>query len=127
MQPTVVMDATRLTDGMAVCIKRVKPREDMEEQHKKDEQELAGVINMPSDEVEIARFLSGPLLPSGPNHSVTILDSFQDPLDPVGQYLVMPLLRPFDDPAFGTIDEVIDFVGQVLEVSSSSCLYYEHS
>jgi hypothetical protein len=31
--------------------------------------------------------------------------------------IVMPLLRPFDDPPFDTIGEVVDFITQVAEVS----------
>jgi hypothetical protein len=31
----------------------------------------------------------------------------------------MPLLRPFDDPEFGAVGEVVDFVTQMLEVGKS--------
>lgn len=50
------------------------------------------------------------------NHSVPILDTFIDPVDPSISYLVMPYLRLSGDPAFGVVEEVIDFVDQVFEV-----------
>jgi hypothetical protein len=82
----------------------------------------------PSNEVEIAHFLSSPALSQcNNNHCVTIIDSFQDPLEPMVQYLVMPLLRLFDDPEFGAVGEVVDFVTQILEVciqSSFHCYDY---
>jgi len=50
------------------------------------------------------------------NHCVPFLDAFLDPVVCDTSYIVMPLLRPFDDPAFEAIGEVIEFVTQVLEV-----------
>ena len=44
------------------------------------------------------------------------MDAFQDPVIDTTSYIVMPLLRPFDNPEFSTIGEVIDFVTQILEV-----------
>ena len=51
------------------------------------------------------------------NHCVPILDVFQDPLEPDMALLVMPLLRRFNDPEFGTINEVMDFVRQSIDVN----------
>ncbi|KLO13857.1 hypothetical protein SCHPADRAFT_940067 [Schizopora paradoxa] len=48
------------------------------------------------------------------NHCVPILDSFEiDDDDSI--YIVMPLLRDFDEPNFYSVREVIDFVHQTLE------------
>jgi hypothetical protein len=69
-------------------------------------------------EVEIGRYLSTEqMLGDSTNHCVPIMDHFRDPIDLTIEYIVMPNLRPFNDPAFGVIGEVVDFVSQVLEVS----------
>lgn len=92
------MDARRIEDGIAVCLK--------------------AVYRTPK-ESEISKYFSLPKLLQEPtNHSVPILDVFRDPSAPDFEYLVMPLLRPFDDPQFGVIGEVVDFVTQILEVCS---------
>jgi hypothetical protein len=51
------------------------------------------------------------------NHVVPLYDVFIDSLTPHIQYMVMPVLRRFDDPEFITVGEVVEFVSQVLEVS----------
>lgn len=90
-----VMDAKRIKDGTTVCLK--------------------AVYRTPK-EADIARYFSSPdLLQEPANHSVPILDVFCDPSAPDFEYLVMPLLRPFDDPEFTVIGEVVDFVTQILE------------
>jgi len=90
------MDAKRVKDGAAVCLK--------------------AVYRTPK-EAQIAKYFSSPeLLQEPTNHSVPILDVFQDPSTPDFEYLVMPLLRPFDDPDFTVVGEVVDFVTQILEV-----------
>lgn len=50
------------------------------------------------------------------NHSVPILDTFEDPVDKSILYLVMPFLRLTDDPPFEVVEEVLDFADQILEV-----------
>lgn len=92
----MVLDATRERDGCVICIKRVVRK---------------------SNEVEIGRYLSSGLLAQNSNnHCVEISDFFSDPSIPEVQYIVMPALRPYNDPEFGAIGEVEDFVTQVLEV-----------
>lgn len=54
------------------------------------------------------------------NHCVPILDSFIDEMEPDTEFIVMPMLRKFDSPCFGTVIEVFDFVRQLLEVSTYS-------
>ena len=58
-----------------------------------------------------------------------MLDAFPDPLCSDVTLMVMPYLRPCDDPPFGIIGEIVDFIDQTLEVllypatsSYSSCL-----
>jgi hypothetical protein len=50
------------------------------------------------------------------NHNVPILDYFADEQERGIAYLVMPLLREFNDPPFTTVCEVMGFVRQMLEV-----------
>ncbi|KAH7890107.1 kinase-like domain-containing protein [Phlebopus sp. FC_14] len=90
------LDATGL-DGTPVYIKKVDRRKH------------------PS-EAAIAEFLSSSTMMSDSyNHTVPILDSFAYTKDPDIYYLVMPLLRRFDDPPFTTIKESVDFVYQTLQ------------
>lgn len=68
-------------------------------------------------EADIGRFLSKEPLASDPqNHCVPILEILQVPDQDDRIILVMPMLRRFDNPRFDTFGEVVDFVGQVLEV-----------
>lgn len=70
-----------------------------------------------ADEIAIAKYLSSEASSEDPrNHCVPVLDFFPDPLDHEIYLMVMPYLRPFDDPPFGAIGEVIDCVQQTLEV-----------
>ncbi|KAI5118848.1 hypothetical protein M0805_008124 [Coniferiporia weirii] len=90
-----VIDACRLEDSTTVAVKR---------------------IARGSSEIDIAKMLSSPeLLRDTLNHTVPILDSFSDPKDDKVGYIVMPLLRKFDDPEFYSVPEVLSFVRQVLE------------
>jgi hypothetical protein len=50
------------------------------------------------------------------NHSVPILDTFEDSVNKSISYLVMPFLRLTDDPPFEVVEEVLDFADQILEV-----------
>ncbi|KAH7888240.1 kinase-like domain-containing protein [Phlebopus sp. FC_14] len=90
------LDAAR-ADGTQVYIKKV-----VKEKH--------------PTEAEIAQFLSSSsLLSNSHNHTVPVIDSFAHSTEPEVLYLVMPLLRPFDEPSFTTIKESIDFVDQTLQ------------
>ncbi|GLB34249.1 putative protein kinase [Lyophyllum shimeji] len=93
----MVLDAERLVDGTTVCIKRINPE-------------------TVTDEVKIAKYLSSAeMLCDSKNHCVPIWDSFRDPTIPKVEYIIMPPLRPFDDPEFGAVGEVVDFVTQMIE------------
>ena len=89
--------AKRISDDFTVAIKRV----------------CAG-----SEEVAISQMLSTPeRLKDDKNHSIPVLDYFIDNNDTQQGFLVMPLLRLFNDPPFCSVDEVVDCVHQLLEVS----------
>jgi hypothetical protein len=93
------MDATRLVDGTYVMLKLV---------HKSDH----------PFEGDIGLFLRSGQLNSDPrNHCVPIYEVLQIPDDENATVIVMPLLRPFDNPKFQTCGEVMDFLRQVFEAS----------
>ena len=94
------IDATRMKDGVFVFIKRVG--ED-------------------ADETEIQRYLTDDQKKGDPkNHCCPILDVFRDAEDEGYEYVVLPVLRDFDDPKFYAVIEVLDFVKQTLEVTNVS-------
>ena len=90
------MDAQRLSDNKLVFLKRI-PKD--------------------STEVQIAKFFStDEKARDERNHCVPVLEYFED--ENLAEYgiLVMPLFRRFNDPKFLSIDEVLEFIGQTLEV-----------
>ena len=95
-----VMDAVRMEDAMVVAIK---------------------YISANSEEVELGRFLSSrEMLAKKDNHCVPLLDDFQDDDEPNKHFIVMSLLRQFDDPPFYAVKEVVDFIEQTLRVGIST-------
>ncbi|KAH9851086.1 kinase-like domain-containing protein [Lenzites betulinus] len=64
-------------------------------------------------EIEIAQFLTSIKHPH--NHCVPVIDLFPDPDDANWFFIVMPYLRPFNDPEFELIGEVVEFIRQALE------------
>ena len=96
-----LIDATRISDGKMVYIKRVKTGD---------------------EESRIACMLRSGDLPNDPhNHSVPIIEVLQDERDPDISYMVMPFLRLMDQPSFYSVLEVLDFVDQMLEVRCYYC------
>ncbi|KAH9937744.1 hypothetical protein B0H21DRAFT_813082 [Amylocystis lapponica] len=92
-----INDATRITDGKLVTLKKVSK-------------------SLHPREAEISRFLSSPPLASDPrNHCVPIYDILQFPDDEDAIILVMPLLRPYNEPRLQTIGEAVDFFHQLFE------------
>ena len=87
------MDATRLSDSELVAIKSF-PKRRQEEQ--------------------IARFFASIRDPR--NHCVRVHEILSDPHDPRLGLMVMPFLRPCNNPEFATVGDVIEFVDQTLEV-----------
>jgi hypothetical protein len=99
------LDATKLEDRTVVCIKRIAPKK------------IKGLDTTSGDEVKIGGYLSAEkMLRDATNHCVPILDSFRDPVLQDVEYIVMPVLRAFDNPEFCSVGEVVDFVTQLLEV-----------
>ncbi|KAI0045022.1 hypothetical protein FA95DRAFT_1496145 [Auriscalpium vulgare] len=91
----LVTDATRIADGKLVCIKK---------------------ISTGNKESNTALLLRSKQRREDPrNHSVPILDVLEDPDDSAVSYMVMPFFHPMDDPPFESVDEIVDFVDQVLE------------
>ena len=90
-------DATRISDGRLVYLKRVGTN---------------------SKELQIAQLFSENGLRDAPgNHCVPILDVFQDDQDPTISYLVMPFLRLANDPPFQYVNDVVEFIDQMLKAS----------
>jgi hypothetical protein len=99
-QATQIASATRTSDGARVVLKRIHP-------------------SIHPHEIEVGEFLaSEPLRRQRENHCVEMLDVLQVPNEADETILVLPLLRPFDNPPFETIGEIIDFALQVFEVRS---------
>ncbi|KAH8111759.1 kinase-like domain-containing protein [Phellopilus nigrolimitatus] len=97
-----VIDAKRVQDGKIVAIKKCS----------------AG-----SREAQIGLMLSSSERLQDPaNHCVPIFDTFASEQDNQTMFIIMPLLRRFNDPEFEHVDEVVDFVRQTLEG-----LVYMHS
>ena len=94
-----MIDATRLSDGMIVALKRIN-------------------TDVHPCEREIAQFFSSGDIAHDPrNHCIPILEVLEPPDDSEIIILVMPLLRPFYEPPFYTVGEVVDFLTQIFEVS----------
>ena len=95
------MDATRISDGQQVMLKKVVPEEG-------------------PHELSIIRYFSSPELGGDPrNHCVPLLeliDATDIKLDK--RLMVMPFLRPFSHPRFQTFGEFVAFFTQICEVGS---------
>ncbi|KIJ18451.1 hypothetical protein PAXINDRAFT_97254 [Paxillus involutus ATCC 200175] len=89
-------DATRLSDGRSVVIKRSR-------------------ISKHPLEVAIAQYLWNEDLRTDPaNHTVPLFDVLHPP-DADFALLVMPLLLPYSEPPLETIGEVVEFFRQIFE------------
>ncbi|TFY71471.1 hypothetical protein EVG20_g1546 [Dentipellis fragilis] len=97
---TIVMDAIRRSDGSFVTLKR------MNIAHGKSDIE----------EIEINKYLSSTALAADPrNHTAQAIETFQLPDEQDVYILVMPSLRPLDDPLFTTFGEAVAFFTQLFE------------
>lgn len=100
------MDATVMSTGKVVMLKKI-----IKERH--------------PYEVEIHRFLSTEPLASHPkNHCVPLLDVLEPPDDPSISLIVIPLLRPFGEPFFQTVGEMVEYFRQIFEVSHVNCFCF---
>ena len=71
-----------------------------------------------SEELRIAKSLVQDEWVSDPrNHCVPVTKVFKDYNDPSVSYMVMPFLRPMDNPPFESNKEIIAFADQILEVA----------
>ena len=95
------MDATRRRDGKHIMLKKIHPDEG-------------------PHELMITQLFSSPAIARDPrNHCVPLLNIIEIPQN--GQKLklmVMPFLRPFNDPNFQTFGEFVAFFTQICEVKS---------
>ncbi|KAI0365099.1 kinase-like protein [Pilatotrama ljubarskyi] len=66
-----------------------------------------------SQELKIAQFLSSIKDPA--NHAVHVYDILPDPFDSNISLMVMPFLRPCNDPEFSTVGDVVEFINQMIE------------
>lgn len=98
-----IMDATRKSDGKVVTIKSIDQ-------------------TVHPFEEEIGKYLSSPDLASDPtNHCVPIYEVLRVPDVEDRILLVMPILRPFNDPPFEAVGEAMDFFQQIFEVNMTNC------
>ncbi|KAG6876821.1 hypothetical protein C0993_000201 [Termitomyces sp. T159_Od127] len=98
-----VLDATRVSDGCKVMMKRVDP---------------AG------SELYLAQYLSSPHWTGDTrNHTVPILDVICLPDTPTEALLVMPLLLRFNKVPFNRFGEVVDAMQQFLQARTNYFLY----
>ncbi|OJT09372.1 hypothetical protein TRAPUB_14154 [Trametes pubescens] len=95
---TKVMDAKRISDGSLVYIKRTPA----------DSQEL-----------QILAYLNSEELRQDPrNHCITLLEVLRDPSDPDIAFMVMPFMKYIDSPPMERVEDVLDCLDQILEVST---------
>ncbi|KAN0140572.1 Protein kinase-like domain containing protein [Lactarius tabidus] len=89
------MDATRISDGKPVMLKRL-------------------LVEEGPHELQINKLFANEPLASNPrNHCAPLLDVIELPNDPA--IMVHALLRPFYDPKFQTIGEFVTFFAQICE------------
>ncbi|KAJ7143403.1 hypothetical protein C8R43DRAFT_1097594 [Mycena crocata] len=94
----IVMDATRVSDGAFVMLKQIRPSKH-------------------PNEVEFcAMFNADPLKSDPRNHCVPLYEVLKVPDEDDILLVVMPFLCKWNAPEFYTIKEIVDFVGQVIEV-----------
>lgn len=92
------MDATRVSDGSIVTMKKLE-------------------MAIHPYELDIGTFLSSDTITSDPrSHCVRIFETLSDPIESDVSIIVMPYLRPYDDPPFQTVGEVIACFKQLIEV-----------
>ena len=84
------MDATRVSDGKLVFIKKIA--------RGGRERKIIDYLTV-KDRADDEK-----------NHCVPVLDHFIDDQEQHTEFLVMPILRRFNNPPFSFVDEVVDFV-----------------
>ncbi|EJC99800.1 uncharacterized protein FOMMEDRAFT_127984 [Fomitiporia mediterranea MF3/22] len=91
----MIIDAKRMSDGTQVIIKAVERN---------------------AKESNIGLYLSsGDHANDSENHCIPFYEIVRDDEAPSLEFIIMPLLRPFNDPPFFSVDEVLDFMQQTLQ------------
>ncbi|KAH0828135.1 hypothetical protein J3R83DRAFT_3810 [Lanmaoa asiatica] len=93
---TRILDGTRASDGAFIMLKLVNRRDH-------------------PHEIDVARYLSSQTLVTSANHCVPVYDVLPVPDEEDNAILVMPLLRDYRHPPFGTFGEVIECFRQLFE------------
>lgn len=97
-----MLDATRISDGAQLMLKRVNPA-------------------LQPNEVTIGRFFSTePHSTHKNNHCIPIYDVLDVPDDDTYVIIVMPFLSSWDTPAFDTVGETVEFFRQIFKVSGGA-------
>ncbi len=102
-QRRVVMDATRISDGRPVMLKRLLP--------------IEGPYELQINQL----FSSEPLVSDPRNHCARLLDVIELPNE--HQIMVHPQLRPFNNPSMQTYGEFVAFFSQLCEVSGDPVVW----
>ncbi|KAI0340528.1 hypothetical protein BDW22DRAFT_1485965 [Trametopsis cervina] len=92
-----IMGATRLSDGLAICLKAIETS--------------GSEIEQPQN---LSKLHYRPNAIHPANHCVPILDKFKDFEERNVAFLVMPVLQHVDQDSFSTVQDVIEFTNQVL-------------
>lgn len=93
------MDAVRISDNSLVALKKIRKE-------------------FNPHELEVVQYLTSESVRADPrNSTVPIVEVLAVPDDSEVVLIVMPLLRPCNDPAWDTIGEVVSFISQILQVS----------
>jgi hypothetical protein len=93
-----VLDATRIADEAYVGLKKISKSAN-------------------PYETDIALFVSSESRSSDPtNHCIPVYEVLQVPDNKDLVILVMPFLRPYDDPRFDTVGEVLECYKQIIQV-----------
>lgn len=93
-----LIDATKSANGQIVMLKKIS------------------ILDHPK-EIDITRYFSREPFASHPkNHCIQLIDVLQVPSQPDIAILVLPLLRPYEDPWFESVGEAVEFFRQIFEV-----------
>lgn len=97
---TLIISATRISDGAPVILKRLFSDDDIRE-------------------VEIARLLSAPPNGSHPsNHCMPVIEVLDVPEENT-MFLVSPFFTAWDSPPFATVGEAVEFFRQIFQVCTT--------
>lgn len=100
------MDAVRMSDNSLVALKQIRKE-------------------FNPHELEVVQYLTSESIRADPrNPTVPIFEVLPVPDDPEVVLIVMPLLRPCNNPTWDTIGEVVSFISQILQVSVTNVFVF---